>query len=62
MKKNYLYFLQCPAMAEAANPAVLFTISAVVKRYNGGFGSAVANGPATGRADHNRLYFLKIKL
>lgn len=34
-----------PAMAEAANPAILFTTAAGVKVYNGGFGSAVANDP-----------------
>lgn len=34
-----------PDMAEAANPAVLFTTAAGVKVYNGGFGSAVAVDP-----------------
>ena len=34
-----------PDMAEAADPAVLFTTNAGVKVYNGGFGSAVAADP-----------------
>jgi hypothetical protein len=34
-----------PAMAEAADPAILFTTAAGVKVYNGGFGSAVAADP-----------------
>jgi hypothetical protein len=34
-----------PYMAEAANPAVLFTTSAGVKVYNGGYGSSVAADP-----------------
>jgi hypothetical protein len=34
-----------PDMAEAADPAVLFTTAAGVKVYNGGFGSAVAADP-----------------
>lgn len=34
-----------PDMAEAADPAVLFTTAAGVKVYNGGFGSAVAVDP-----------------
>ncbi|HEX8019540.1 hypothetical protein, partial [Mucilaginibacter sp.] len=35
-----------PDMAEAQNPAVLFTTANGVKVYNGGFGSAVAADPA----------------
>jgi hypothetical protein len=34
-----------PDMAEAADPATLFTTAAGVKVYNGGFGSAVATDP-----------------
>lgn len=34
-----------PAMAEASNPAVLFTTTNNVKVYNGGFGSAIAADP-----------------
>lgn len=34
-----------PAMAEAANPALLMTTAAGVKVYNGGFGSAIAADP-----------------
>ncbi|HEK19580.1 MAG TPA: esterase-like activity of phytase family protein [Bacteroidetes bacterium] len=34
-----------PGMAEAADPAVLFTTDAGVKVYNGGFGSAMAADP-----------------
>ncbi|TCC90133.1 esterase-like activity of phytase family protein [Pedobacter frigiditerrae] len=34
-----------PEMAEAVNPSVLFTTTAGVKVYNGGFGSAVAVDP-----------------
>jgi hypothetical protein len=34
-----------PDMAEAANPALLFTTTTGVKVYNGGFGSAVAADP-----------------
>jgi len=34
-----------PDMAEAADPAILFTTAAGVKVYNGGFGSAVAADP-----------------
>ncbi|KIO75676.1 hypothetical protein TH53_19540 [Pedobacter lusitanus] len=37
--------LTYPDMAEAADPAVLFTASNGVKVYNGGFGSAVAADP-----------------
>jgi hypothetical protein len=34
-----------PDMAEAANPAILFTTAAGVNVYNGGFGSAIAADP-----------------
>lgn len=34
-----------PDMAEAVNPAILFTTAAGVKVYNGGYGSAVAADP-----------------
>ena len=34
-----------PEMAEAADPAILFTAAGGVKVYNGGFGSAVATDP-----------------
>ncbi|WP_207532990.1 esterase-like activity of phytase family protein [Desertivirga arenae] len=39
--------IEYPAMAEAADPAILFTASNGVKVYNGGYGSAVAVDPST---------------
>jgi hypothetical protein len=43
-----------PAMAEAADPALLMTTAAGVKVYNGGFGSAIAADPK----DPNLFYLL----
>ncbi|WP_207420390.1 esterase-like activity of phytase family protein [Desertivirga brevis] len=39
--------IEYPTMAEAVDPAVLFTASNGVKVYNGGYGSAVAVDPAS---------------